>query len=116
MHITILLFILLGLYSTLYGLVLETDNFFFKPISFLSLFCQLVALPTLPYIINSGHVYPLVLSEGGYLLSLVLLGCQVGGRIGRPELTVDSKWYTFMRLRMKGHDSVGFPDIVLSSL
>lgn len=41
---------------------------------FLSLFCQLVALPTLPYIISSGHVYPLVLSEGGYLLSLVLLG------------------------------------------
>lgn len=53
---------------------------FFKRISFLSLFCQLVALPTLPYIINSGHVYPLVLSEGGYLLSLVLLRCQVRGK------------------------------------
>lgn len=50
-------------------------QFFFSihPFS-LSLFCQLVALPTLPCIISSGHVYPLVLSEGGYLLSLVLLG------------------------------------------
>lgn len=44
------------------------------------------------------------------------LGVGLGGRIGRPELTVDSKWYSFMRLRMKGHDSVGFPDTVLSSL
>lgn len=74
MHITILLFMLPGLYSTLYGPVLETDNFSFLLTPFLSLFCQLVALPTLPYIISSGHVYPLVLSESGYLLSLVFGG------------------------------------------
>lgn len=54
------------------GLVLETDIFLFYSPPFFLYFCQLVALPTLPYIISSGHVYPLVLSEGGYLLSLVL--------------------------------------------
>lgn len=38
MHITILLFMLPGLYSTLYGPVLETDNFSFLLTPFLSLF------------------------------------------------------------------------------
>lgn len=34
--------------------------------------------------------------------------------MGRP--TVDSEGYIFMILRMKGHDSVGFSDTVLSSV
>lgn len=65
--------------------------------------------------ISSGHVYPLVLSEGGYLLSLVLIGCW-GTRGRNWKTTADREWCTFMMLRIKGYDSVGFPDIVPSSL
>lgn len=57
------------------------DNTFTPPPPFLSLFI----LPALPYIIDSGYVYPLVLSEGGYLLFLALVFCLgVGARGETP--------------------------------
>lgn len=85
-------------------------------------FLSLYILPALPYIIDSGYVYPLVLSEGGYLLFLALVFVWVLGQgekhhdspIGRP--TYDREGYIFISLKMKVRDSVNFSHTVLSSL